>query len=138
MLEWFSEQLKELTDSPLVNVHLFSTRSSTSDNTLVSHSSDEEKNSSIDPPPSSKNSHDIEKQIASPVSSADVAYSPQSGRPDITTIVNEIVEKAEDNDRVVVAACGPDSLMQATRSIVAKNIKVNGPSIELHVEQFGW
>ncbi|TVY20703.1 Ferric/cupric reductase transmembrane component 2 [Lachnellula arida] len=138
MLEWFSEQLKELTASPLVNVRIFSTRGSTSDNTLVSHSSDEEKNSSMDPSTSSKNTHDIEKQIASPVSSADMVYSPQIGRPDIATIINEIVEKAEDNDRVVVAACGPDSLMQATRSTVAKNIKINGPSLELHVEQFGW
>ncbi|TVY94022.1 Ferric/cupric reductase transmembrane component [Lachnellula willkommii] len=138
MLEWFSEQLKELTASPLVNVRIFSTRGSTSDNTLVSHSSDEEKNSSMDPSTSSKNTHDIEKQIASPVSSANMVYSPQIGRPDIATIINEIVEKAEDNNRVVVAACGPDNLMQATRSTVAKNIKVNGPSIELHVEQFGW
>ncbi|TVY49572.1 Ferric/cupric reductase transmembrane component, partial [Lachnellula occidentalis] len=138
MLEWFSEQLKELTDSSLVNIRLFSTRGSTSDSTFVPDSLDEEKNSSTNLPASSKNSHDIEKQIASPVSSADIVASPQSGRPDIAAIIDDIVEKSEDNDRIVVAACGPDSLMQATRSTVAKNIKVNGPSIELHIEQFGW
>ncbi|TVY30564.1 putative ferric reductase transmembrane component [Lachnellula hyalina] len=136
MLEWFSEQLKELTDSPLVNVRLFSTRGSKSDSTLVS-SSDEEKTSPTDPLPSSKNEHDIEKQLSSPIST-DMVYPPQRGRPDIAAIVDQIVEKAEDNDRVAVAACGPDSLMQVTRRTVAKNIKVNGPSIELHVEQFGW
>jgi len=136
MLEWFSEQLKELTDSPLVNVRLFSTRGSKSDSTLVS--SDEEKPSPTDPLPPSKNEHDIEKQLSSPISSTDMVYPPQRGRPDIAAIVDQIVEKAEDSDRVAVAACGPDSLMQVTRSTVAKNIKVNGPSIELHVEQFGW
>jgi hypothetical protein len=139
MLEWFSEQLKELAGSPLVILRLYSTRSSTSVNTLMSHSSDEEKNSSKDSPPSLNNLHDIEKQVALPIySTDDVPATVQSGRPGVAAIIDEIVEKAEGNDRVVVARCGPDSMMQATRGAVAKNIKASGPSLELHIEQFGW
>jgi hypothetical protein len=37
-----------------------------------------------------------------------------------------------------VAACGPDSLNWGVRRTVAGLIRVKGPSVELHCEQFGW
>lgn len=60
------------------------------------------------------------------------------GRPDVVRIIRDIVDKADSSDRVAVAACGPDGLMQITRRTVADCIRVDGPSVELFLEQFGW
>jgi ferredoxin-NADP reductase len=62
----------------------------------------------------------------------------RSGRPDISTLITEIVAGSEKHERVVVAVCGPSSMMQDARRAVAQNIKVDGPSLELHSEHFGW
>lgn len=99
------------------------------------------KDTPIDSPTSTKNSgeaYDIEKQPCSPIYSAAFAVQLQSGRPDVSAMITNVVEKAEGNDKIIVAACGPDSLMQAARRSVANNIKVKGPSMEYHAEQFGW
>jgi hypothetical protein len=37
-----------------------------------------------------------------------------------------------------VAVCGPGSMIPDARYAVAENIKVDGPSLELHSEHFGW
>jgi hypothetical protein len=152
MLEWFSQPLKELAASPLVNLHLYSTRTpnpSVQTPTPSSPASLNEKTKDtpketptmVNSPASTKNSgeiYDIEKRPSSPIYSADLAVHLQSERPDINTMITEIVEGAEGQDRIIVAACGPDSLMRVTRRTVANNIKVTGPSVEYHAEQFGW
>lgn len=48
------------------------------------------------------------------------------------------MDKSKTGDRIAVAACGPDGLMQITRRTVADCIRVDGPSVELFLEQFGW
>jgi Ferric reductase NAD binding domain len=92
--------------------------------------------------PSTKNtgSFDIEKAASSSNSSSSPRYPFEimSGRPDVVNIVTEIVDRADKNESIAVAACGPDSLMQITRKTVARNIRGEGPSLEFHCEQFGW
>lgn len=60
------------------------------------------------------------------------------GRPDVDGIIKRIVAETPDEDRVIIAACGPDALMWSVRKTAASCIEVNGPSVELHCEQFGW
>ncbi|CZT52732.1 related to ferric-chelate reductase [Rhynchosporium secalis] len=60
------------------------------------------------------------------------------GRPDIDGIIRHLVAKSGDEERIVIAACGPDELMRSVRRTATNSIKAKGPSIELHCEQFGW
>lgn len=60
------------------------------------------------------------------------------GRPNVDNSIRKIIAETPNDERVVIAACGPDSLMFNIRRVAASCIKVNGPSIELHCEQFGW
>jgi hypothetical protein len=81
---------------------------------------------------------DIEKEHASAASSLYSSLPINQGRPDIAAIITDIVSKADSYDRIAVAACGPDGMVQVAREAVAKNISIDGPSLELHCEQFGW
>ena len=60
------------------------------------------------------------------------------GRPDVSRLIKDVVAKAEDGERVVIAACGPPGLMRAVRSTAASSIQLKGPRVELHCEAFGW
>ena len=60
------------------------------------------------------------------------------GRPDVATLIQEAVARATNDQRVLVAACGPDGLMHVVRQTTAALIKGRGPAVELHCEQFGW
>jgi ferredoxin-NADP reductase len=81
---------------------------------------------------------DIEKQPDKSTSSLSTSLTIHQGRPDVASIITSIVTSADRHDRVVVAVCGPSSMMQDARQAVAENIKVDGPSLELHSEHFGW
>jgi hypothetical protein len=48
------------------------------------------------------------------------------------------VAKADDSERIAIAACGPDTLMNCVRRVAAECITIKGPSVDLHCEQFGW
>jgi hypothetical protein len=61
-----------------------------------------------------------------------------SGRPDTATLIREAVLSAKKGERVLVAACGPESLMTVVRDTTANLIRGDGPGVELHCEQFGW
>jgi hypothetical protein len=61
-----------------------------------------------------------------------------SGRPNVDLFIRDIVAKAADDERIGIGACGPDGLMWDVRKTATNCIGVNGPSIELHCEQFGW
>lgn len=88
--------------------------------------------------------HDVERHPARGATAIpsslynNTAVNIRAGRPDMAKIISEVVRGAEETDRIAVAACGPDSLMQITRKTVDENIKVDGPSLELFCEQFGW
>jgi hypothetical protein len=79
---------------------------------------------------------DIEKRLSASKEEAQLEIT--TARPAIATIVRDIVEKSEKSDRIAFAACGPESMLLVTRKAVAECIRVNGPSVELHLEQFGW
>jgi ferredoxin-NADP reductase len=85
----------------------------------------------------SNSDSDVEKQpvVFPPLSNTSLTI--HQGRPDVATIITETVAGADKHDRVVVAVCGPGGMMQDARNSVAENIKVDGPSLELHSEHFG-
>jgi hypothetical protein len=60
------------------------------------------------------------------------------GRPDIPAIISDVVRRAGRRDRILIGACGPDSLMWDVRRAATNAITLSGPSVELHGEQFGW
>lgn len=62
----------------------------------------------------------------------------KAGRPDLAFLIRDAVTTTPPNQRVLVAACGPDGLMRVVRDTTARLIRGDGPAVELHCEQFGW
>ena len=60
------------------------------------------------------------------------------GRPDTESLIREAVQSVAKDQRVLIAACGPTSLIEEVRDTAASCIQANGPAVELHCEQFGW
>ncbi|KAI1438481.1 ferric reductase NAD binding domain-containing protein [Xylaria sp. CBS 124048] len=60
------------------------------------------------------------------------------GRPDIEASVRDAIACVPVDQKVLVAACGPEGLLEAVRTVTARCINVVGPAVELHCEQFGW
>ncbi|KAI1764445.1 ferric reductase NAD binding domain-containing protein [Hypoxylon sp. FL1150] len=60
------------------------------------------------------------------------------GRPDTGALIRSAVGSVGRDQRVLVAACGPDGLIKVVRNVAAGCISVDGPAIEVHCEQFGW
>jgi hypothetical protein len=56
------------------------------------------------------------------------------GRPDVAYMNKDIVTKADNGERIVIAACGPPGL----RPIAASVIQAKGLSVEMHCEAFSW
>lgn len=81
---------------------------------------------------------DVEKNSFSSPSSPSEALPTFDGRPDIPTLVNDLVAGASKNERLAVLACGPTGMMLQVRRAVADNLKGDGPSLELYSEAFGW
>ena len=136
--------MEQLHASPLVNLRIHSTRLSPVSTTRNSSLSFEESKNESPHSESILSTHefgDVGVDKRGPVSASSSLYSSltiNQGRPDITAIITDTVTKADRYDRIAVAACGPNSIIQVARKSVAKNIKVDGPSLELHCEQFGW
>ncbi|RGP79151.1 hypothetical protein FLONG3_2722 [Fusarium longipes] len=61
-----------------------------------------------------------------------------SGRPDVVSLVKEVIESTPSDKRVLVMGCGPKTLMSAVQNAVADAIMDNGAGVELHLEKFGW
>ncbi|KAK5661684.1 hypothetical protein OQA88_9784 [Cercophora sp. LCS_1] len=62
----------------------------------------------------------------------------KTGRPDLVSVIRDAITTTPSNQRVLVAACGPDGLMHLVRDNTARLIRGDGPGVELHCEQFGW
>ncbi|KAI1372913.1 ferric reductase NAD binding domain-containing protein [Hypoxylon crocopeplum] len=60
------------------------------------------------------------------------------GRPDTETEIRNAVQSLGKDQRVLIAACGPDTLTTVVRNVAASYIRVDGPAVEVHCEQFGW
>ncbi|RYO79282.1 hypothetical protein DL766_002087 [Monosporascus sp. MC13-8B] len=60
------------------------------------------------------------------------------GRPDTEGLIRAAVQSAAKDQRVLVAVCGPNGLIEKVRNTAASCIRVGGPAVELHCEQFSW
>jgi hypothetical protein len=129
MIDWYSEKLQELESSSQVLIYIYSTRSSSVSEKVASSSIISSSNSA---------QYDFEKHPEQRDGSLHRSLSIQSGRPNISNVITSFVEAADKSDRIAVTACGPDNMMSVTRRTVAGCIKPEGPSLELHCEQFGF
>jgi hypothetical protein len=59
-------------------------------------------------------------------------------RPKIAELVERAIVETPADRKVLVMACGPESLSTQVRETTACQIRGDGPSIELHCESFGW
>jgi len=84
------------------------------------------------------NNVDVEKQSELVKISTPPSLTIQAGRPEVSKIIQDAIGSCAKHERIIIAACGPDSIMAVTRQTVVDNIKSDGPSVELHCEQFGW
>ena len=80
-------------------------------------------------------SSDAEKPV--PTTTHD-AHPAKLGRPEISELISTSVARARPEQRVLVVACGPLTLMRDVRRAVGASLSPSGPGIELHCEQFGW
>jgi ferredoxin-NADP reductase len=60
------------------------------------------------------------------------------GRPDVYSTVHRIASECQARERILVAACGPAGLSDSVRDAVKSCTSVDGPSLDLHLEAFGW
>lgn len=60
------------------------------------------------------------------------------GRPDVHAIVCRVASECETTQRILVAACGPSGLSNNVSDAVRDCISIDGPSLDLHLEAFGW
>ncbi|KAI1416244.1 ferric reductase NAD binding domain-containing protein [Hypoxylon sp. FL1857] len=60
------------------------------------------------------------------------------GRPDTEAEIKAAVQALGKDQRVLIAACGPDRLTNTVRNVAATCISADGPAVEVHCEQFGW
>lgn len=60
------------------------------------------------------------------------------GRPDVHSTVHRVASECGTNQRILVAACGPTGLSDDVRDAVRDCISVDEPSLDLHLEAFGW
>ena len=64
---------------------------------------------------------------------------PETGpRPNIGAAIKEAINSAGRAEKVVVGVCGPQGMVTDARRAVGGCIRVGGPSVELHVEGYGW
>lgn len=167
-LSWFSEHLEAIrthVHAPKVALRIHATRSTPSDKQAVS---EKPSTQSLQPTVASMSSTDLSpmtpvseqddiSHILSPIdpekeeiaavichinlqsaTTSSTSIPIEHGRPDLQSLIREAVQSVDKSKRVLVAACGPDSLMRVVRNTTASLITSGGPSIELHCEQFGW
>ncbi|RWA09582.1 hypothetical protein EKO27_g5520 [Xylaria grammica] len=60
------------------------------------------------------------------------------GRPDVAATVREAILSTSKDKKILIAACGPTAMLNIVRNTTASHIMVDGPSVELHCEGFGW
>ncbi|KAI8957388.1 ferric reductase NAD binding domain-containing protein [Daldinia sp. FL1419] len=82
---------------------------------------------------------DATRRIETPSAGTSTAMLPIShGRPDTEAEIRAVLTSLSRDQRVLIAACGPNSLIKMVRDIGASCIRVDGPAVEVHCEQFGW
>lgn len=69
-----------------------------------------------------------------PEKAADYAIETHPRRPSIPALMEALVENADPTKRVIVGACGPESLLETVKSTASKCIRPDGPSFTLYIE----
>ncbi|KHN94013.1 Flavoprotein transmembrane component [Metarhizium album ARSEF 1941] len=59
-------------------------------------------------------------------------------KPNVVALVRDVVGGTRAEERVLIAGCGPSRMMDSIRETAAECIRSDGPSVELHCEEFGW
>jgi hypothetical protein len=130
-LTWFEHELAELQSSSKVNlkIHLTGQRISKSDisSPFPTPSPDEEQENVLFR--TSQSSTAREKGPSSIM---------ELGRPDIDTVIKQAVDASHHDDRILVAASGPVTMLSSTRIAVKSCMSSQNASIHLHLEEFGW
>ncbi|KAM5352189.1 hypothetical protein ACJ41O_004912 [Fusarium nematophilum] len=161
-LTWFSGHLETLRGDRRISVKVYVTRASASEidaDTPPSTSNSSSSSTYVASDPEKEPlpgltiprlSLDLEKEgfsspAESPISPADESKPEMAGdipimfgRPNIASLVRGAVEGVPAEKRVLVMGCGPPSLISSVRNVAAECITGDGPSVELHCEQFGW
>lgn len=137
MQSWFSKELTELAASPLVQLTIYVTRSMGASNLNTK----QESNTIV------TQAQSFEKSETDPEKSASGSCSPtipeptfpvRLGRPDISSTIRSVVSDTAEEERTIVAACGPVGFMKDVRDVVGDLVVYSGRSVAFHCEQFGW
>lgn len=134
-LEWLDAELNELEANPRINVTIRVTQTAVVAHSTPEKISCEKTQASVDVGvkelPSANTS-----MVARPSVSSLQNFA--LGRPDTSAVLRQATESLTENQRLLVAACGPEGLLNGVRNSVAK-LKVPGkPSIEMYLEQFSF
>lgn len=141
-LEWFEEEFKELRkESGRVDVKVFCTAvggqeegstdvSETSSLEKESIGGDEEKSGGLE--------HLNLSRVAVRGSGEEIRRTESGGRPDVRALVSNAVEGLGEDERVLVAACGPEGLLNDVRKAVAVDRVAKAPSIKMFLEEFSF
>ncbi|KAJ6789407.1 hypothetical protein PWT90_03637 [Aphanocladium album] len=160
LLSWYADHLQTLGSDPRVSIHIFVTKGRDALESS-SNSMTESEDGRLDASPTAT-SEEIVPAIVSSASSAsgdpekataiiqhaDLTSMPRidgySGfpitwkRPDVPAMIRGVVTESARHQSVLVMGCGPSSLMTQVRNTTAECIRTDGPTVELHCEQFGW
>lgn len=164
---WYTNHLKTLSRDFRVSVRVFVTRASQPETLRISPPSTLSPRSPAEPSspdsiiPSDQEketlsrltipqsiSSDLEKEgfsspieeLASPTleieigSDIPILY----GRPDVKSLIQTAIDDMTPDKRVLIMSCGPKTLITAVRNATAECVRVDGPGVELHCEQFEW
>ncbi|KAI1325437.1 ferric reductase NAD binding domain-containing protein [Xylariaceae sp. FL0255] len=156
-LTWFTRQLNHLAShhhASKISIQLYLTRavkmSANSSVTQAPILTDNEESFAIDLELSSRiTSEKSQEKIQAMETSRNVGYLENSdsvplrtpftpGRPDIQALIEKAVSSTPKDQRILIAACGPQGLLGAVRNAASSCIDIDGPAIELHCEEFGW
>ncbi|KAG4264403.1 hypothetical protein FPRO04_01807 [Fusarium proliferatum] len=149
---WFAEHIETLRRDHRVSTKIYVTRASeteivprrqlpsashtSSSNTFVESDPEQDGLSHVD---TTRLSLDIEKNEAlPPVINASLDDIFDVGRPDVASLVEELIASTPSDKRVLVMGCGPRTLTSAIQNAAADCIVENRAGVELHLEQFGW
>ncbi len=137
---WFERELQADSSSPLVNLVLHTTRSVRLDGVSVDN---EEKVSAFPLRGTITSTRISSEQTLTPKPEKyplpfQMGVAVPSGRPNVMSIVKEVDQSAGQHEKIIVATCGPASLIKDTRKAISANISPSGPYVALHCEHFGW
>ncbi|KXT15723.1 hypothetical protein AC579_120 [Pseudocercospora musae] len=141
-MEWFGEEFNELRqETERVSVRVFCTG-------IIStgeEGSDESETSSLEK--ESIGGDEVDKlgvghlnlsRVAVRGSGEEVRRDVGCGRPDVRGLVSGAIEGLSEDERVLVAACGPEGLLNDVRRAVAVSRVAKAPSIEVFLEEFSF